>query len=230
MAHAWTDEELQMIAAARGGTLWKVKRLGKKQTPFLFVECSYGHTFSKPVNAILGGGGWCPICEKRERDLVKKQEKQHLFETKRLYALTILAYEYPEWFHLGPPYLPAMRDMQKYLKKQLGEKYPDLTDDMILSAIHFIEAQPGHAACLIEPGPRYLPDGTEDVGKPITEEMAAKNLKKYRYLPDPLRDVIVYTDGGCQMDTDPWSGTWAYVIYQNARVVARAAWREYDSG
>lgn len=177
-----------------------------------------------------GGGGWCPICEKRERDLVKKQEKQHLFETKRLYALTILAYEYPEWFHLGPPYLPAMRDMQKYLKKQLGEKYPDLTDDMILSAIHFIEAQPGHAACLIEPGPRYLPDGTEDVGKPITEEMAAKNLKKYRYLPDPLRDVIVYTDGGCQMDTDPWSGTWAYVIYQNARVVAQAAWREYDSG
>lgn len=55
MANEWTDEELRAIAAARGGTLWKVKRLGKKQTPFLFVECSYGHTFSKPVNAILGG-------------------------------------------------------------------------------------------------------------------------------------------------------------------------------
>lgn len=81
MAHAWTDEELQMIAAARGGTLWKVKRLGKKQTPFLFVECSYGHTFSKPVNAILGGAVGVPFA--RSGNVISSKSRRSSISSRR---------------------------------------------------------------------------------------------------------------------------------------------------
>ena len=93
MANEWKEEELRAIAAARGGMLRKVTGgAGKKGTLFLFIECSYGHLFSKPLKSILHGG-WCPICEKREKDLQKRKEQQHLYEVNRAYALSILAYE-----------------------------------------------------------------------------------------------------------------------------------------
>lgn len=223
MANEWKEEELRAIAAARGGKLRKVTGgTGKKGTLFLFIECSYGHLFSKPLKSILHGG-WCPICEKREKDLWKRKEQQHLYEVNCAYALSILAYEYPQWFHLGPPYLPPMHGMHNYLMEHLQEKYPELTEEMIQSAIRYVKLQPDYYTCLVQPGPRYLPDGTVDAGKPITPDKAASYREKYLHPSYQVNYVLVYTDGGCQMDTDPWSGTWAYTIYDinSMRMLAR---------
>jgi len=208
MVWDFDDNQLQLVLAARGGRL--LKKNGRK-TLTLRIECRYGHVFGQTLPAIFDGA-WCPICQRHEQALRAQKKQQERYEQGRLYALAVLAYEYPQWFHQGPPYLPPMRNMTSYLLDALQADYPELTAEMVHAAIRYIELQPDYYTCLIEPGPRYRPDGTPS-GQLISEVKAAQNREKYLRPVGQPNYVLAYSDGSCNMGQNPWCGTWAYVIY-----------------
>lgn len=202
-------EDIERLVHARNGRLLKIIQNRKTS---LRIECEHGHVFSLTVNKLLKDS-WCPICKQHEKELAQKRQAHEEREAERAYALSILSCEYRPWFHLGEPYLPAMHGMIPYIMDQLGGKYPDLTQEMVSSAVSYILHQPEYYKCKIHPGPRYKPDGTIADGQSVTPEEAEKHLQEYLHPTYHPSNVVVYTDGGCQYAKDPWRGVWAYAVY-----------------
>lgn len=202
-------EDLERLAHARNGKLLKAKQNRKLS---LRIECKHGHVFDITLNKLLRGA-WCPICKLHEEKLAEEKQAHEEYEAGRAYALSILSCEYRPWFHLGEPYLPPMHGMIPYIMEQLGDKYPDLTQEMVNSAVSYILHQPEYYKCKIHPGPRYKPDGTIAEGQSVTPEEAGEHLQKYLHPTYQPSYVVVYTDGGCQIAKDPWRGAWAYAVY-----------------